>query len=134
MIVVDTNVLANALVPGEASSTVRRVFIRDPEWAAPPLARSELRNVLLGCVRRGELALEDAVAAMDGLVLALGDREFEVVSGPVLSLAVVSGCTAYDCEFVALAKRLGVRLVTFDRQVLKAFPRIAIAPEVFVAE
>ena len=50
-----------------------------------------------------------------------------------LELAKRSRCTAYDCEFVALAKRLGTGLVTSDRQVLSAFPETAVSPEAFVA-
>lgn len=51
----------------------------------------------------------------------------------VLELAMRSGCTAYDCEFVAVAKELEATLVTSDRQVLAAFPETAVSPEAFVA-
>jgi predicted nucleic acid-binding protein len=44
----------------------------------------------------------------------------------VLELAHQSGCTAYDCEFIAVAKTLGAKLFTADKQVLKAFPKIAV--------
>jgi predicted nucleic acid-binding protein len=37
----------------------------------------------------------------------------------------VSDCSAYDCEFVALAKRLNSPLITADKKVLKAFPEFA---------
>jgi predicted nucleic acid-binding protein len=36
-----------------------------------------------------------------------------------------SECSAYDCEFVALAKYLGVPLVTADNKLLREFPGIA---------
>ena len=133
MIVVDANVLIGVLVPSASTPAVRRVFARDAEWAAPILAASEVRNVLLGCMRRREMSLDEAVAAMDGVALAIGDREFGVESKVVLSLAVTSGCSACDCEYVAVADRLGVELVTFDKQVLKAFPRLAVTPEAFAA-
>jgi predicted nucleic acid-binding protein len=37
-----------------------------------------------------------------------------------------SGCSAYDCEFVALAQSLGIPLVTVDKHVLRQFPGVAI--------
>jgi predicted nucleic acid-binding protein len=40
--------------------------------------------------------------------------------------------SAYDYEFVAVAEDLAVRLVTADRQVLQAFPSIAVSPDKFI--
>ena len=51
-----------------------------------------------------------------------GCNEYDVDSFEVLELARDSGCTSYDCEFVATAKRLGLKLVTQDAQLRKAFP------------
>ncbi len=39
----------------------------------------------------------------------------------MLRLAASSGCSAYDCEFVALAHELGVSLVTEDRRIRRSF-------------
>ncbi|MGH8595208.1 MAG: type II toxin-antitoxin system VapC family toxin, partial [Gammaproteobacteria bacterium] len=57
----------------------------------------------------------------------LSGSEHEVESRRVLELVRDSDCTAYDCEFVALAMRLGVKVVTMDAKLLKAFPQHAIA-------
>jgi predicted nucleic acid-binding protein len=59
-------------------------------------------------------------------------RSYDVSSEKVLELAMQSNCSAYDCEYVALAQDLGVPLVTADKQILKAFPKIAISMEKFV--
>ena len=53
-------------------------------------------------------------------------------SPAVLRLAAESPCSAYDCEFVALAAELRARLVTFDREILEAFPRVAVSPQRFL--
>ena len=55
MIVVDTNVMVSLMLGGEHGEAAARLFERDPEWAAPVILASELRNMLLGYVRRGVL-------------------------------------------------------------------------------
>jgi hypothetical protein len=58
---------------------------------------------------------------------SLLEREFESDSNDVLRLVSQSNCSAYDCEFVSLAKRLGVELVTMDTKLRKAFPDVAVS-------
>jgi predicted nucleic acid-binding protein len=69
---------------------------------------------------------------MDQAIALMQHREFEVPSLQVLDLAAASTCSAYDCEFVALAQNLGVPLVTADRRILGQFPRIAVLLDSFV--
>ncbi|MDJ0588832.1 MAG: hypothetical protein QNJ72_02395 [Pleurocapsa sp. MO_226.B13] len=38
-----------------------------------------------------------------------------------------SKCSAYDCEYVALARQLEIDLVTADRKILAEFPSTAIS-------
>lgn len=131
MIVVDANLLVYFFVAGPGSAKAERVVRQDSQWAAPLLWRSEFRNALLGVVRRGGLAAGDAVQALREAEHWMRGREYSVVSEHVVELAVRSGCSAYDCEYVATAEDLGVPLVTADRQVLASFPRTAISPEAF---
>ncbi len=131
MIVVDTNVIAYAVLEGPRSAAAAGVLRRDPEWAAPPLWRSEFRSVLVQAIRRGHLGLPAARALLGAAALPLGGREREAAPERVLAMAVATGCSAYDCEFAALAEALAVPLVTGDRQVLRAFPDLALSPEAF---
>ncbi len=133
MIVVDTNIIAYLLINGDKTASATDVARKDPEWAAPRLWRSEMRNVLALYVQRGVFSRRAAVLIMEEALATMQDREFEVESGRVLELAESSGCTAYDCEFVSLAERLSVPLVTSDKKLLSAFPDLAISMDAFTA-
>jgi predicted nucleic acid-binding protein len=125
MIVVDTNVLAYLWLPGEGTKAAERLLKKDPDWNAPIVWRSEFRNVLAGCLRRGDVSLETALQIVEGVEGQMRGREFSVPSPQVLARVEESECSAYDCEFVVLADELGVSLVTSDARLLKSFPAVA---------
>ncbi|HNR30925.1 MAG TPA: type II toxin-antitoxin system VapC family toxin [Candidatus Hydrogenedentes bacterium] len=131
MIVVDTNVLAYLLLGGEKTPQERAAFVKDPEWAAPRLWRSEFRSVLAGYLRRGHLTAALARSFMGEAEALLGEADYEPDSNDVLRAVASSRCSSYDCEFVALAEALRVTLVTCDRQILDAFPTVAVSLDVF---
>ncbi len=126
MIVVDTNVIAYLLIPGDRTPQAEGVFSTDREWAAPPLWRSELRNVLTLYIRKDLIALDNAKELMEQAEMLVSDVP-AVASGDVLNLASSTGCSAYDCEFVATSQALGVPLITSDLKILKAFPAVAVS-------
>lgn len=126
MIVVDTNVVAALVLRSRDHEAAKSLLRRDDEWSAPGLWRSEFRNLLATLIRLGDLDLEGAQALAREAEDRLAEREYSAPTSLVLRLAAESGCTAYDCEFVAVAQGLGVKLVTSDRQVLKAFPKVAV--------
>lgn len=84
-------------------------------------------------VKAGVYSLEYGMGVMELAESPLALREVEPLSQDVLRLAESSGCTAYDCEFVAVAQQFGVPLVTLDQKVLKAFPATAISLVQFTA-
>ena len=132
MIVVDTNLIAYLLLGGEHVEVARAVYLRDHEWSAPVLWRSEFANVLARRLRREESSLEQAMEFHRHAGALLGGRQFFVPTERVLDLVVSSSCSAYDCEFVALAQYFRTSLVTSDREVLRAFPQIAMSPDRFL--
>ena len=127
MIVVDSNVLAYLYLPGEYTAAAEALLEHDPEWAAPMLWRSEFRNILVGYMRRKAISFEQANSLQREAESLLEGSEFEVDSLTVFELARDSDCSAYDCEFVALAMKLDTKLVTMDKKLLRAFPKRAIA-------
>lgn len=122
MIVVDTNVLAYLYLPGEHSDAAEALLERDPNWCAPILWRSEFRNILAGYVRRQAISFEHALTLQAEAESLLAGCEYEVESRDVLELVRDSDCSAYDCEFIALAIRLDTNLFTKDKKLLRAFP------------
>lgn len=127
MIVVDSNILAYLYIPTDLSDQAERLLAKQPNWAAPVLWRSELRNVLALYMRKNLLTIEQAYDIQTEAETLLAGAEYDVPSLEVLRLVASSECSAYDCEFVALAKRLGTKLVTADKKILKQFPKIAVS-------
>ena len=134
MIVVDTNVIANAVLPGDSSELVRSAAARDPRWIAPALWRIELRNVLATAMRLRALPLDSALAAFEAAEHFVVDARIEPTAAESLELSARGGISAYDAEFVFVAERLDLLLVTGDRKLPKAFPGRAVSIADFAAE
>ena len=131
MIVADNSLLVYFWLPGDFAELAEAVKDRDKVWASPVLWRSEFRNVLAGYLRRKVLTEAEANAAYLNVQKDLGANEYSVPTERVIKLVLASDCTAYDCEYVALAQDLGVPLVTTDKQILRAFPKIAVSMDKF---
>jgi predicted nucleic acid-binding protein len=114
------------------SGAADAAWAKDADWIMPILWRSELRNALAGSIRRRSLTVEEAIAIANLAEAMLDRKEFAVSTSAVLQLVSRSNCSAYDCEFVALAYANGVRLLTVDRQILREFPDVAISLQKFV--
>jgi predicted nucleic acid-binding protein len=132
VICVDTNIICYRYMASPFSAAADAAWAKDPDWIVPILWRSEFRNALAGSIRQRLLTVEEA-GAIANLAEAMLDRnEFTVSTSAVLQLVSKSNCSAYDCEFVALALGEGVQLVTTDRQILHEFPEVAISLNKFV--
>ena len=134
MICVDTNIICYRCMASPHSTTADAAWAKDPDWIVPILWRSEFRNALAGSIRRRSIAAEEAGAIANLAEAMLDRKEFTVSTSAVLQLVSRSKCSAYDCEFVALAHANGVRLLTVDRQILHEFPEVAISLKRFVQD
>ena len=134
MIVVDTNVICYRWMSSPNSAAAETALAKDPYWIAPLLWRSEFRNIVALAIRKKVITIHAAQEIVRKAEATFERGEFAVSSDAVLQLLARSNCTAYDCEFVALAHEEGVQLVTTDRQILREFPEIAISLEKFVRE
>ena len=125
-VVVDTNVIAYYWLPGVHTENAVALRRRTDDWFVPRLWRSEFRNVLARYLRARIIGLDQARALIRSAEAELADCEREVDSAAVMDLVAASSCSAYDCEFVALARQMGVPLVTEDAGLLRALPDVAI--------
>jgi predicted nucleic acid-binding protein len=80
LIVVDTNVLAYLLLPGPRTEQAESLLLQQPQWAAPPLWRSEWRNVLTSYLRRDRLNLPAAIELMQQAEALLAAHDEPVAS------------------------------------------------------
>ena len=90
MIVVDTNIIGYLYLNSDRSAQAEQVLRKDPQWAAPLLWRSELRNVLALYMRRDLLSLQDAQQIMDEATTLMQNREYTVTSFEVLNTIPVN--------------------------------------------
>ena len=112
------------LVGGEGEAVL--LHGHDPKWAAPITLISELRNVLLGFVRQGIMGPDEAKSVTHDALDVLEGRIYRVESADVIGTALECSLTAYDAEFVALARQRGVWLATRDSAILRGAPDVAV--------
>jgi predicted nucleic acid-binding protein len=128
--VVDTNVIAYLLLGAETFvDEVRACFEKVATPLAPAHWEAELANVVWMATRAGVLGPSDAPARL-GLARRLGIESVatSTLCQGALLRSIDSGVSVYDTLFVELAARAACPLVTFDKAVLKAFPKIACRP------
>jgi len=132
MIVVDTNIIAYFYIPTRYSEQTELLLQMEPKWAAPVLWKSEFRNVLSGYLRKKLLDIDTVVSILDEAENLLSGQEYQISSLSVMNLVSQSDCSAYDCEFVALAEHLNSKLITQDKKIRSAFPEIASSLETYL--
>lgn len=86
MIVADTHLIAYLAMPSPYTEEAKRLLVRDPEWVAPVLWRSEFRNALALYLRKGLIRFEQALDIQAEMESLFQGKEYEVASLDVLSL------------------------------------------------
>lgn len=137
MIVVDTNVLIYYMIDGERTDLARKVKEHDPEWIVPQLWKHEFINVLAVIHTQKQKQGKDFSQyrlIWDNALELFSESEISVDMSHALELAVSNKVSAYDAQFVALAKELDLKLVTADREILRKFPETTISMEDFTKD
>ena len=133
MIVVDVNVVAYFLVLGEKTAVARDLLHRDPDWRLPALWRHEYLNVLATFAREGGATVAEARTLWRRAVELFGPREQSVDMELALVLATENRISAYDAQYIALARQLQTVCITEDWRLLKTFPTLTRAMQAFGA-
>jgi predicted nucleic acid-binding protein len=124
MLVVDTNIIFPCLVRSAITDRVEALRARDAMWHTEPFALVELSNVLATYEQAGHLTLRQSLDCLGEAESWLGPDFVSVPHGEVLELAVRHRVSAYDARFLAVAKILGQKLVTEDKKLRAAAPRL----------
>jgi predicted nucleic acid-binding protein len=113
VIVVDASAIAEVLLAGSNAPAIRTALATHPELHVPEHFHVEVLSVLRRYAIRGELSERRSAVALAALA------DLRVVRYPVIELAdavweLRRSLTAYDAPYLALARRLDVRLLTLD--------------------
>ena len=117
MIVVDANVVIYLVFETSFSLLARQVFEADPDWAVPELWEAEVMNGLMNELRAGHVGLKNAIDAAENAASLMAGNVHRCDRATVLRTAHEARLTAYDAYYVALARSLGVKLVTEDGRI-----------------
>ena len=120
-LVVDASVAVKWLVVEEDSAPARELVDADEELHAPRLLASEVANAVWRKVRLGQV---DRAAAAQ-LIATMSDMPVrwhadEAICADAIRLAIAHDRPVYDFMYLALAQRLGARVVTADQRFANA--------------
>jgi predicted nucleic acid-binding protein len=125
MIVVDAELLTALTLVRPLTPLARQAFLKDPDWAAPPLWRSDFRGALWKQIAAHRISHGQALRAFEMAQTVIAGNEPEPDLQLVLDLARAHDLEIYDAEYVAIARDLGVSYVTTDDELAKtAVPHV----------
>jgi len=124
MIAVDSNVLAYLLIENRQTPDARALLARDSDWHSDVFCLVELTNVLATAMRVRRMDLSRARAALAEAHDVIQPGLHEATHFETLGIAAEFGVSAYDARYVAVARNLGVRLVTEDTRLRNAAPAL----------
>lgn len=134
-LVVDASVAVKWLVPEADSEIADRLLVGVEPLHAPRLLVSEVANALWRRSRLGDIEADHASVLMDLIPeMPLRWRRDEELGGDALTLALDLDRPVHDCVYLALAYRIGARVVTADRRFARAVAGTAYAAGVVTLE
>lgn len=117
--VIDASALC-AILFNELEAEAVTDLIGDADLVAPALLGFELINVCCTKMRRHP-DRRPVLTASFAMRHRFGVRERAVDPDAVVQLAIATGLTGYDANYLWLSRHLGAELITLDRQLARAF-------------
>ena len=132
MIVVDANIIAYFFIEGDKSEAARQVHAKDGHWVVPGAWRHEFLNILTTSCLFAKLPLVTAQRIWRDAESMVQGKEYSPDMSEVLSLAYDGSITAYDAEYIFLAKSLDIPCVTEDKPLRGKFSGTAVSMDDFL--
>jgi predicted nucleic acid-binding protein len=134
VIVVDVNVIAYLLIVGDKTVNAQALRELDTDWIVPDLWRDEFLNILATYIRQGGTDLETAKkmwqTATD--LFRAAERRADPISA--LELAHQHRLSAYDAQYLAVAFKLNLKLITEDKALRQAVPQHCLTMSEFLEQ
>ena len=115
LLVVDASVVVKWFVNEEGSDTAKILRDGDHQFFAPQLMAVEVGNTLWNKSRRGELKPLEAEALASNISALTVNWTADATR-----LALALDCSVFDCIYLALAHRVGAKLITEDKRFVNA--------------
>jgi len=119
--VLDASAIAAAVFQEPGADKVQALLKSGRALHAPGLIHAEVAKVIWKRFRRGEIDQDEAGEVLkEFLRLPLEVTPSVELVEPSLQLALTTGQTVYDCLYLALAIRMGSKLLTADKKLANA--------------
>ena len=121
MIVVDASVVSFLLIEGDLTDAARALHALDPEWITPPILNHEMLSIL-SALGAAEGRADQVERLWRDVRNITGSRQ--QVPDPVKSmrLAVKTGISGHEAQYLCLAETLNLPLITEEEDLLHASP------------
>ena len=132
MIVVDANIIAYYSIEGVKTELAHKLWKKDNDWRVPSLWQDEFLNILAINERTGNLDITACLSILHIVSNLLANSQEKVDMPLALTLASKYRISAYDAQYLAVAKTIGVSLITEDSKLRKAAPDLTLSMQEFL--
>lgn len=119
MIVIDTCVVFHLFNDTILNKKVQQLVSENPQVILPPIWQEEYANILVKFNRKDTLPHHKILESYSNVVDQLAPHEIPTNKKEALRIALEYNISSYDAQFVELAMRHSLWLVTEDYEILK---------------